>query len=234
MKYHAILFDVSDTLVRYEPNYAQIYGDRLKKIGIDTSINDRTKISKVVNQTIYHEVQKEQNGAKHLTEKELNEKVDYAVLSQVISKGEKFNRVFENFHKLAIPKQELIVMDGVYEVLNFLKGRYQLGIISNHKTWLMDYLHKCKLDSYFDSIIISDIVGISKPDSAIMHLALKELEIEANQCLYVGDQPLDILCSKGAGLDCVWLTSENKLPESIPYKADYIIRDIRELIELLS
>ncbi|MGF7142985.1 FMN phosphatase YigB (HAD superfamily) [Anaerotaenia torta] len=30
LKYKAIVFDVSDTLVEYSPNYAQIFGDRLR------------------------------------------------------------------------------------------------------------------------------------------------------------------------------------------------------------
>jgi hypothetical protein len=33
LRYDAVLFDVSDTLIEYRPNYAQIYGDRLRRIG---------------------------------------------------------------------------------------------------------------------------------------------------------------------------------------------------------
>lgn len=42
MKYEAIIFDVSDTLVEYSHNYAQIYGKRLHVLGFEVS-NEKAK-----------------------------------------------------------------------------------------------------------------------------------------------------------------------------------------------
>ena len=60
MKYESIIFDVSDTLVEYSPNYARIFGDRLRGLGFEVSDEKVKKISRIVNWTIGEQTQKEQ------------------------------------------------------------------------------------------------------------------------------------------------------------------------------
>lgn len=78
------------------------------------------------------------------------------------------------------------------------------------------------------------MVGVAKPDSRIMQIALKELSLEAKDCIYIGDQPMDVLCAKQIGMDCVWIAPEDYvLPESIPYREDYRIANILDLLNIL-
>jgi haloacid dehalogenase superfamily, subfamily IA, variant 1 with third motif having Dx(3-4)D or Dx(3-4)E len=233
MKYKAIIFDISDTIVEYKPNYAQIYGDRLQSLGFDVPEKMREDISKTINWTIYEQMQKQQLGAAHLMDKELNMLLDRAALSYVISDDGLYDNYILELSKLPIPKQELLVIDDVFPVLNVLKNKYHLGIISNHHPWMMEFLNNSGLAPYFSTIIISEIVGISKPDIRIMQLALDDLLLKPDQCLYVGDQPLDVLCSKQIGMDCAWITKEKLMPESIPYKEDYTISRLYELLNIL-
>lgn len=122
------------------------------------------------------------------------------------------------------------VIAGVFDVLDALKVKYRLAIVSNHYKWLGEYFKECKLYEYFESIIISEVVGIEKPDVRIMELVLNELDLLPKNCLYVGDHPLDVLCSKSAGMNCAWIAREDyKLPRSIPFKEDYKIDNITHL-----
>ena len=66
-----------------------------------------------------------------------------------------------------------------------------------------------------------------------MEIVLEELNLKAEKCLYVGDHPYDVLCSKQAGMDCAWITDKNELPGSIPYKEDYRISKLPNLLNLL-
>lgn len=133
-----------------------------------------------------------------------------------------------------MPKQEMKVISDVFNVLDVIKSNYRLAIISNHYTWLMEYLNESNLSSYFESIIISENVGVSKPDIRIMHILLNELELEAKNCLYVGDQPMDVLCSKEIGMDCAWIADKEEiLPEVVPYKEDYRISKLTDLLNIL-
>lgn len=66
-----------------------------------------------------------------------------------------------------------------------------------------------------------------------MEIALEKLNLKAESCLYVGDQPLDVLCSKEAGMDCAWIvTDQSELPKSIPYKEDYKINKLSDLLSI--
>ncbi len=232
LKYKAIVFDVSDTLIEYSPNYAQIFGDRLRYLGFEVSEEKAREISKVVNWSIGEQNHRERYGASHLPESELNELLDRAALSCVTD--ESSQEYLPKLNEMQIPKQEMNVISDVFDVLNIIKSNYRLAIVSNHYTWLLEYLMECGLSSYFESIIISETVGVSKPDVRIMQILLNELGLEAEDCLYVGDQPMDVLCSKEIGMDCVWIADKKEiLPEAIPYKEDYRISGLTDLLNIL-
>lgn len=234
LKYEAIIFDVSDTLVEYSPNYAQIFGDRLRGLGFEVCEEKAKEISRVINWTIGEQVQKEQCGEPHMDDEELNILLDKAALSFVINKDTCIEKYLIDLNKIPIPKQDITIIPGVINVLSILKSKYRLAIVSNHHCWLMDYLSDIGLAPYFESMIISDIVGVAKPNVRIMQIVLDELELNAENCLYVGDQPIDVLCSKQIGMDCAWVTTDDcRLPKSIPYEEDYRINRLSDLLNIL-
>ena len=78
------------------------------------------------------------------------------------------------------------------------------------------------------------MVGVEKPDLRIMELVLSELDLSPESCLYVGDHQLDVLCSKQAGMACVWIARpETKLHDSIPFSEDYKIDKVTQLLDIL-
>ncbi len=234
MKYEAIIFDVSDTLIEYRPNYEQIYGSRLRSLNFEVSEDKAKEISRAVNWAIGEQIRKEQFGEPHISDEELNVLLDDAALTCVISENINRRKYRIDLSKIPIPEQEMSIIPGVINVLTVLKNKYRLAIVSNHHSWLMDYLRKSGLTLYFESIVISEVVGVAKPNIRIMEIALEELDLKAENCLYVGDQPIDVQCSKQAGLDCAWIISdESKLPESITYKEDYRINKLSDLLSIL-
>ncbi|MDF2587475.1 MAG: family hydrolase [Anaerocolumna sp.] len=234
LRYEAIIFDVSDTLIEYSPNYAQIFGDRLRSLGFTISEEKAREVSKAVNMTICVQSQKEQEGEPHISEEELNKLLDTSALSCIMNNDIDISNCVKKLESMKLPKQEMNVIQGVFEVLDILKKKYRLAIVSNHYAWLNDYLNSIGLSQYFESIIISENVGVAKPSIKIMQIALKELSIDAKKCLYVGDQPFDVLCSKRAGMDCAWIAPDNiSLPSSIIYKEDYKISKLSDLLTIL-
>jgi HAD superfamily hydrolase (TIGR01549 family) len=234
LRYEAILFDVSDTLIEYSPNYAQIFGDRLCSLGFIISDEKAKEVSRAVNMTICVQSQKEQEGEPHISDEDLTKLLDTSALSCIISNNIEISNLLKKLENMKLPKQEMNVVQGAFEVLDILKEKYRLAIISNHYTWLIDCLNSIGLSQYFESIIISEIVGVAKPNIKIMEIALKELSLDAKKCLYVGDQPFDVLCSKQAGMDCAWITpGDISLPSSIIYKEDFKITKITDLLQIL-
>ena len=48
MAYKAIIFDLSDTLIEYTPNFAQIYSERVGSLGYDISEEMAKELSKLI------------------------------------------------------------------------------------------------------------------------------------------------------------------------------------------
>jgi putative hydrolase of the HAD superfamily len=136
--------------------------------------------------------------------------------------------------RMPMPKQKMTVIPGVFDMLDALQGKYRLAIVSNHYKWLVGYLKESKLYDYFESVIVSEVVGVEKPNVRIMELVLNELDLPPESCLYVGDHQLDVLCSKQAGMDCAWIArTETKLHYSIPFSEDYKIDKVTKLLDIL-
>jgi putative hydrolase of the HAD superfamily len=232
VKYEAVIFDLSDTLIEYTPNYARIYGDRVGRLGYKVSDEIAKEISRAVNMAIGEQSRRGQIGVKQVTQEQLTVLMDRAALSCVTNNI--LDAELSILSRIPVPQQEISLIHGVIEVLDELRRKFRLAIVSNHYTWIMNYLRESGLSNYFETIIISEIVGVEKPDPHILQIALQELDLQPEQCLYVGDQPNDVLCAKLAGVDCVWVApKELLLPKSIPYQADYRITSVVELIDLL-
>jgi len=234
MKYKAIIFDVTDTLVDYHPNLATIYGDKVRSLGLEVTEKTAREMNKAIYWAYFQQVLKEQNGAPYASSEEISMLWNKAALSCVEVKNEMRETYLHLLSCMPKVEQEMRVIPGVIEVLEVLGKKYHLAIVSNHHTWLVDRLRELKLYDYFESVVISEIVGIEKPDTRIMEIALHNLNLTPADCLYVGDHPLDVLCSKKAGMDCAWIVGDwEELDDSIPFKEDYRIKNVSELKDLL-
>ncbi|HDR7782351.1 HAD family hydrolase [Bacillus wiedmannii] len=90
--------------------------------------------------------------------------------------------------------------------LNHIKSHFKIGIITNGST----HRQKAKiintnLNNYFDTIIISEEVGLSKPDKRIFELALNKLNVQPKNTLFVGDDlEKDIAGCQNANINGIW------------------------------
>ncbi|WP_394833690.1 HAD-IA family hydrolase [Pendulispora rubella] len=90
---------------------------------------------------------------------------------------------------------------GVRETLHALAARgLRLGIVSTKiSPTLRKILEKEDLLSLFGVIIGGDDVTRTKPDPEGIHRALEVLEVQAHECLYVGDAVMDVEAARRAG-----------------------------------
>ena len=235
MRYEAILFDVGDTLLENRPSQEQIYADRLRFLGFSIDDAMLPAIAGTLAHASYEQIAKEENGAPRMSDEDFDIMLDKAAL-RCCPHAEKDSFYLEKLRSLPLPKQELAIMPGVCETLCRLSEKgIRLGVVSNHRTWLPDYLKEIGLSDYFETIVVSEIVGVEKPDTRIMQIALENLSLPASFCLYVGDHPFDVLCAKKAGLDCAWLApKEATLPDSVPYQEDYRLQQLQDLLSVLA
>ena len=87
------------------------------------------------------------------------------------------------------------------------------------------------LSPMFDTILISDAEGISKPDRQIFRRALERLHVNPAQAVFVGDHPeVDVAGARSAGMQAIWRRDPNV---SRMVEADAVIDELGDLLPLL-
>lgn len=67
---------------------------------------------------------------------------------------------------------------------------YRIGMISNVGRGFIDKVFTgYDPQKYFDDIVLSNEVGLLKPDPAIYKLSASNLEVDTNQCIFIDDIP---------------------------------------------
>lgn len=77
--------------------------------------------------------------------------------------------------------------DDALKVIPKLSSKYKLGIVSDAWPSLKDVYKKKGLDIYFDSFVISSILGITKPNEKMYLKALDELGVPPEEALFIDD-----------------------------------------------
>jgi putative hydrolase of the HAD superfamily len=92
----------------------------------------------------------------------------------------------------------------VPEVLEQLRPRFQLAVISNFDGRLRFILQHLGISNYFSHVFISSELGVDKPDPEIFRRALKLIHLNSDEVLHVGDDAeRDWKAASAAGL-CVF------------------------------
>jgi putative hydrolase of the HAD superfamily len=125
------------------------------------------------------------------------------------------------------------------QTVKTLAAKYTLGLVSNftHAPVIYAGLRKIGLNQFFNAILVSAEVGWRKPHSKIFEEALKRLVVKAEEAIFVGDNPIDdIQGAKNIGMKAIFIPSQFSSLEDIqkaPCQPDSIIRELRELLEVL-
>ncbi|GDX05476.1 pyrimidine 5'-nucleotidase [Buttiauxella sp. A111] len=112
-----------------------------------------------------------------------------------------------------------VPLPGAVSLLNALKDKVKIGIITNGFTALQQIrLERTGLRDYFDLLVISEQVGVAKPDRKIFDFTFEEMgNPPRERVLMVGDTAeSDILGGINAGIPTCWLNAHGRnLPEGI-------------------
>ena len=126
-------------------------------------------------------------------------------------------------------------VDGAEELLEALKDKYELYIVSNGNASVQDRrLKSAGIIPYFKDIFISERVGFNKPSAEFFEACFERIPgFEKDKAVIVGDRlSSDILGGINAGVKTCWFNPNGEEPDpDIP--ADYEIKHLGELPALL-
>ncbi|GAB4223024.1 MAG: YjjG family noncanonical pyrimidine nucleotidase [Spirochaetales bacterium] len=226
-KYRLILFDADGTLFDYEKAEDFALESSLRDFGASYRREEHRDVYRTINQELWE-----------LFERGGIEAADLRV--------ERFRR-FLGATGIPLDPMELsrryleylaegaYLFEGVELLLRELRTRYRLGIITNGLQEVQrNRFSKTVLPQYMSCIIVSDEVGVQKPDPAIFRMALKEAgESDPEVALMVGDSlTSDIQGGWNAGMDTCWFNPEGK-ENHTSLQPTYEIRELKELLGIL-
>ncbi len=125
-------------------------------------------------------------------------------------------------------------------VLELFRRGYRLGLVSNTVSSVEtpQLLDELELTGCFETVVLSCVVGIRKPNPAILLEATRRMEIDPRNCAYIGNLlNRDVQPSQKAGFARVVILRD---PETFTehqaqypeLKADEYIDDLKELLEI--
>lgn len=86
--------------------------------------------------------------------------------------------------------------------------RYKTALLTNaHHEFIDSILSENKLDTIFDTVVVSSRLGIVKPDPRIFEYALGQLNIAADEAVYIDDLERHIDGAKAVGMKTVLFTN---------------------------
>ena len=131
---------------------------------------------------------------------------------------------------LRLTNHYFCMMPDAAPVVRYLAGKYPLTIVSNgfKEVQYYKFAHSGLADC-LTYILISEEVGINKPQPGIFEIALARNGVRAEEAVMIGDSySSDIAGAKAAGIDQIWI-HEGTTDQT----ATYIVPKITDIMNLL-
>lgn len=227
MKYEVLLFDADETLFDFKKSEREAFKNSMIELGINYDENYHFKIYKDINTAIW---------------KELEE----GLITQAKLKIERFKRLSDSL-KLEFDANEFantymkhladcsFLLDGAEELVKELSKSYKLSIITNGLTTVQTKrIKQSIIAKYFDYVVISEEISISKPNPKIFEYALNSIgHADKSKVLMIGDSlTSDIKGGINFGIDTC-LYKPNKNINNTEIKPTYEVSNFEELKSLL-
>ena len=126
--------------------------------------------------------------------------------------------------------------DGVYSILSALRKKYKLALVSNCAVGLSDVIRALGLTRFFECIILSYEVRLTKPDNRIYLEALHRLELTPRECIFVSDEIGDLEGAREVGLKTILVRQGGRTMHKAKdpnFKPDLECNHISEIVQFL-
>lgn len=225
----AVLIDLDGTLVDSVPDLA--YGIDQMMLQLNMPVRGEAAVTEWVG-----------NGVERLVKRALLNSID----------GEPDEALFQ----IALPLFEVAyaanngkhsyLYDGVEAGLNYLQQQgYRLACVTNKPAaFTQPLLVAMGIAGFFDVTISGDQVDRRKPDPQPLLMAAEKLQVDAKQCVMLGDSITDILAARGAGMPIICVSygynhgqaikQQERGQERHSHQPDAVINSLANLPSIIS
>ena len=217
-----IFFDLDHTLWDFDKNSEVAFDIIFKKYDFSFSLQDFLGHYIPKNQYYWSLYQVNQISQEALRFRRLNDV--FEILNTSIPK-ELVNQISEEYIELLPNSNHLF--EGTIEILEYLKPKYHLHIVTNGFHYVQDKKMKnANIFHYFSTITNSELAGVKKPHPNIFEYALSLAKASKPDSVMIGDSiEADIEGALDFGIDAIFFNEKNiKIDKNIP--------QINRLVEL--
>lgn len=203
----AVFFDLDHTLWDFEKNSALVFEVILDKYNVGVVHDEFVSHYSAINAAFWKLYR---DG--HITQQELR----YGRLKETFNKLEcqiddELLNILSDEYITRLPQNKHL-HDGAIEILEYLKPKYSLHIITNgfHEAQEGKLKHS-NIGHYFETVTNSQMAGCKKPHPGIFEYALKLANAEKETSIMIGDCiEADVQGALDFGLDAIYF-NENRL-----------------------
>jgi 2-haloacid dehalogenase len=221
--YQGVFFDADDTLFDYPRAERAALRACLREFGLRVDLGKCIEIYKRHNLEVWRAFERGEMG-------------------QIALRVERFRRLAADLRLPDLPLERIsafylealsgqpFLLPGALAVVRKLAKKYPLALITNGIASVQNRRFAASpILPYFRAVVISEEVGIAKPDPRIFTPALNKTGLAAGDILFVGDSVTsDMAAARNAGMDFCWLNPD-RAPVPAGHAPVFLIADIREL-----
>ena len=124
------------------------------------------------------------------------------------------------------------LVPGTLELLEYLKPKYHLHLITNGFQEVQHTkLSGSGMEPYFETLTVSEEVGVKKPNPEIFKYALKKAGATSEESLMIGDEmDVDIDGARAAGIDQIFFNASGQPANG---ERTFEVRNLLEIMNIL-
>ena len=217
-----VFFDLDHTLWDFDKNSEMAFDRIFKNRFPEIKIQDFIAKYAPINQECWKLYQNDK--ITHLELRYNRLKFSFDALNINIS-DENINQIANDYIEFLTDNNHLF--DGAIEVLDYLRTKYRLHIITNGFANVQDKkINNALLSGYFQTITNSELAGVKKPNSIIFDYAVNVAKASKQNSVMIGDcLDADVNGALNAGLDAIFFNDKKiTVPDNI--------KQINHLLEL--
>lgn len=207
-KIKAVIFDQDGVILDSEPLNKKSVFAILRKYGVKTTKGDRE----------YKGI-----SIRKIFENEFKD-------SELIDKIEGLLEERRNIYK-ELAEKEIRVFEGFFELIDLLKGKYKLAVVTSASRMMLDFNKRVilKRDNLFDVEITDKDAKNIKPHPDPYLVAAEKLKLKPEECVVIEDSINGIISAKKAGMKVIAITNSFKKEQLEEEHPDIIIESLKEI-----
>ncbi|WP_264531379.1 YjjG family noncanonical pyrimidine nucleotidase [Flavobacterium sp. N502540] len=217
-----VFFDLDHTLWDFDKNSEMAFDRIFKSKYPEIKTEDFIEKYAPINQECWKLYQNDK--ITHLELRYNRLKFSFDALNYTMS-DESINEIANDYIEFLTDNNYLF--EGAIEVLEYLKPKYKLHIITNGFANVQDKkINNAALSGYFETITNSELAGVKKPNSIIFDYALSAAKASKESSIMIGDcLDADVNGALNAGLDAIFFNEKR-------IEAPQNIKQVNHLLEL--